>query len=158
MTHVLAEAHTRATPTDVWKMWTDVAGSPAWDQDVDWSRLDGAFCPGTTGAFKLKEGPRLRFTLDRVELLRAYANTVRLPGLRLQFTHEMQSHPEQGLLVRHGAHIGGPLGWLVRPLLQKKLQSALQVALHNMVWLAERNATAPSASAPAQRPAAQGLA
>jgi hypothetical protein len=140
MTHVLAEAHTRATPTDVWKMWTDVAGSPAWDQDVDWSRLDGAFCPGTTGAFKLKEGPRLRFTLDRVELLRAYANTVRLPGLRLQFTHEMQSQSGQALLVRHGARIGGPLGWLLAPLLQKKLQSALQVALHNMVWLAERNA------------------
>ncbi len=122
-------------------MWTDIEHSPAWDQDVAWSQLDGAFSPGTTGAFKLKGGPRLRFRLDRVELLRSYANTVGLPGLRLQFTHDMLPQADQGLLVRHGAHIGGPLGWLLRPLLQKKLQSALQVALHNMLSLAELHAT-----------------
>ena len=140
MPHAQVQATTLASATDIWKMWIDVEGSPSWDTDVDWSRLDGAFRPGTRGAFKLKGGPELSFELDRVELLRAYTNTVRLPGLRVRFTHEV--HPIDGRLhvVRHGAELGGPLGWLLAPVLLRKLRSALHQALQNMVKQAEQNA------------------
>jgi hypothetical protein len=121
-------------------MWIDVESSPAWDTDVEWSRLDGPFRPGTQGAFKLKGGPELRFELDRVELLRAYTNTVRLPGLRVRFTHEIEPIDGRLHVVRHGAELAGPLGWLLAPLLLRKLRAALEQALQNMVRQAEHNA------------------
>lgn len=121
-------------------MWIDVEGSPLWDTDVEWSRLDGAFRPGSRGAFKLKDGPKLNFELDRVELLRSYTNTVRLPGLRLRFTHEIETIDERTNVVRHGAEISGPLGWLLAPFLLRKLRVALNLALQNMLRHAERKA------------------
>jgi hypothetical protein len=121
-------------------MWIDVEGSPAWDTDVEWSRLDGAFRPGTIGAFKLKGGPELRFELERVELLRAYSNTVRLPGLRVRFTHEVESIDSRLNVVRHGAVLSGPLSWVLAPFLVRKLRTALQLALRNMLSQAEHKA------------------
>lgn len=140
MPHTQAQATTRASASDIWKIWIDVEGSPSWDTDVEWSRLDGAFRPGTQGAFKLKGGPELRFELDRVELLRSYTNTVRLPGLRVRFTHEVEAMDGKVHVVRHGAELSGLLGWLLAPLLLRKLRTALQRALQNMVQQAERNA------------------
>ncbi len=123
-------------------MWIDVEGSPAWDTDVEWSRLDGAFRPGSKGAFKLKGGPELRFELDRVELLRSYTNTVRLPGLMVRFTHEVESVDKRLNVVRHGAALSGPLGWVLAPFLARKLRTALQIALRNMLIQAEQKAHA----------------
>lgn len=127
-------------------MWIDVEASPTWDTDVEWSRLDGAFRPGTQGAFKLKGGPELRFKLDRVELLRSYSNSVRLPGLRVRFTHEFESIDDRRSVVRHGAVLSGPLAWILAPFLVRKLRTALLLALQNMLMLAEQKANLAAAA------------
>lgn len=137
MITVQATANTTASPAAIWQLWSDVAGSPAWDTDVAWSRLDGAFEPGTRGAFKLKRGPSLEFVIDQVATDRSYANTVRLPGVRVRFTHALEQVSPGALRITHGAELTGGLGWLVGPLLRRQLAKALAAALDNFVRLAE---------------------
>lgn len=146
MQDVIVEGRTSASAQRIWAIWLDVAGSPAWDLDVAWSRMDGPFAVGGRGRFKLKGGPEVGFVLDQVVRERAYANVARLlPGVTVRFTHELWAR-DGGVVVRHGAEIGGPLGRLLRPLLRRVLKGALQKALENMLRLAE-GASVQSASA-----------
>jgi hypothetical protein len=147
MQDVIVEGRTAASAQRIWAIWADVAGSPAWDTDVVWSRLDGPFAVGGRGRFKLKGGPEVGFVLDQVVRERAYANVARLlPGVTVRFTHDLW--PRDGaLVVRHGAEIGGPLGRLLRPLLRRVLKGALQKALDNMLRLAEETSVQPLANA-----------
>jgi hypothetical protein len=133
-----ASASTRASAATVWGLWNDVAGSPAWDTDVAWSRLHGSFAAGTRGEFKLKRGPSLAFVIDEVTVERSYANVVRLPGLRVRFTHTLDQLSPTALRVTHGVELSGGLGWLVAPLLRRPLARAMAAAIDNLVQLAER--------------------
>lgn len=137
MQDVIVEGRTSASAQRIWAIWTDVERSPAWDLDVEWSRLDGPFAVGGHGRFKLKGGPEVGFVLDQVVRERSYANVARLlPGVTVRFTHDLWPH-EGGVAVRHGAEIGGPLGRLLRPLLRRMLREALRKALDNMLLVAE---------------------
>ena len=135
---ISVEARTRATSAQIWKLWTDVEGSPLWDTDVEWSRLHGRFAVGTEGEFKLKTGQHARFTLVEVSPEVSYSNVVRMPGFRVCFTHRLERVSPRELRVVHGAQITGPLAWPVRALARKPLTQALSAALTNMLRLAER--------------------
>lgn len=137
MGHVIVEARTYASASDIWKLWTDVAGSPEWDLDVAWSRLHGPFQIGTRGEFKLKGGPRFSFVLDQVAKERNYSNVVRILGLSVRFTHALEEISATELRITHGVEFSGPIGWLLRPVARKLLSAALKTALKNMVNLAE---------------------
>lgn len=136
---IRVSASTSASAAAVWRLWSDVAGSPAWDTDVAWSRLHGPFDAGTRGQFKLKGLPPLSFVLDEVTRERSYANTVRMPGVRVRFTHDVEPVSSTTVRITHGAEIGGRLGWLLRPLVRRPLSRALAAALGNLVRLAEKD-------------------
>jgi uncharacterized protein YndB with AHSA1/START domain len=147
MTKAIATRRTTAPPAIIWRMWADVERSPRWDVDVKWSRLDGEFAVGTRGELELKSGVRLSFVLDEVVHGRSYANVVRIAGVRVRFTHDVEPISAGEYRVTHAAELGGPLGWLLRPLLRRSLQAALSRALGNMIRLAEeaRPCASPSA-------------
>jgi hypothetical protein len=141
MTTIEAVALTSAPAPAVWKLWTDIEGSPTWDVDVAWSRLHGDFAAGTRGELALKSGLRLSYVIDEVVEGQSYTNTVRfLPGLTVRFRHVHERVSATGYRVRHSADVGGPLGRLLVPLLRLPLQSALSRALGNLVRVAERRA------------------
>jgi hypothetical protein len=39
---------TTATPGEIWSLWADVAGWPAWNADIERIELDGPFAAGST--------------------------------------------------------------------------------------------------------------
>jgi hypothetical protein len=39
---------TTAAPEDVWRLWADVAGWPAWNRDIERIAVDGPLAPGST--------------------------------------------------------------------------------------------------------------
>jgi hypothetical protein len=150
MSKIRVSVSTVASPAAVWRLWTNVSASSAWDTDVAWSRLHGPFAVGTRGELKLKGLPTLSFVLDEVTKEQSYANVVSMPGLRVRFTHDLEPQSATTMRITHGAEIGGRLGWLVRPLVRRPLTRALATALDNFVRLAE---AAEPESAP--RPAAR---
>ena len=146
MPHVQVQATTRASAIDIWKMWIDVEASPTWDTDVEMEPAGRCVPARHPRRIQAQGRPELRFKLDRVELLRSYSNSVRLPGLRVRFTHEFESIDDRRSVVRHGAVLSGPLAWVLAPFLVRKLRTALLLALQNMLMLAEQKANLAAAA------------
>lgn len=139
---VRVERLVEASPEAVWKLWTDVEGSPRWDQDVAWSRLGGAFEAGTAGEFKLKRGPRVLFELIEVTPHRSYSNVAWFaPGLRVVFDHELTPVGPLATQVVHSARFAGRLGKVLAPVLRRPIEQALQRALDQLASLARQHRT-----------------
>jgi hypothetical protein len=51
-----ASLDTKATPADVWRVWSDVNTWPEWNPDMKESRLDGPLRLGTTGMINTRSG------------------------------------------------------------------------------------------------------
>src|SRR5947209_954573 len=51
-----ASLDTKATPADVWRVWSDVNTWPEWNPDMKQSRLDGPLRLGTTGMINTRSG------------------------------------------------------------------------------------------------------
>jgi uncharacterized protein YndB with AHSA1/START domain len=56
MTFREASLETKATPADVWRVWSDVDTWPEWNPDMKESRLDGPLQVGTTGMIHTRSG------------------------------------------------------------------------------------------------------
>ena len=127
---------TTASPDAVWAVWTDVAGWPAWDVELDSAALDGAFEEGATGRLVPKRGPSARFRIEDVEPGRAYTLVTRLPlgSLRVRRTWETV---EGGIAVTHAVTFGGVGGRALAGRLGPGFRRALPVALDRLRALSE---------------------
>jgi uncharacterized protein YndB with AHSA1/START domain len=62
-----ASLQTRATPADVWRVWSDVNTWPEWNPDMKESRLDGPLQLGTTGMINTRSGGKHAVVVTHVE-------------------------------------------------------------------------------------------
>ncbi len=60
---------TKATPTQIWRIWEDVENWKTWDQQIELSQIDGPFQTGTTGSTKFVSTPLFKTLLTKVEPL-----------------------------------------------------------------------------------------
>jgi uncharacterized protein YndB with AHSA1/START domain len=51
-----ASHNTKASPAEVWRVWSDVNTWPEWNPDMKESRLDGPLQLGTTGIINTRSG------------------------------------------------------------------------------------------------------
>ena len=135
---ITASLVTSASADEIWKIWTDVEKSIEWDTDVASSKLKGPFLVGTQGEFKLKDGPTFSFTLDEVLYKQQYRNTVRKFGLNLTFDHQIKPITDDQNMITHSVIVSGPLGKILKPILEPKLKRALSQSLKQMLNLAEK--------------------
>jgi len=57
---------TKATPTQIWKVWQDVENWKKWDPEIEFSEIDGPFKSGTAGRTKFKGTPVIKTLLTEV--------------------------------------------------------------------------------------------
>jgi hypothetical protein len=131
-----ATARTRATPEQVWRLWTDVAGWSRWDEEVAWSRLDGAFETGTAGALKPRVGPTTRFVLTAVEPQVAFTSRSSLPLTTFDIIHTL--HLDGGeTVIEHRLQMTGPLAFLFSRLIGAGVARALPGIVERLARTAE---------------------
>jgi uncharacterized protein YndB with AHSA1/START domain len=58
---------TTATPEQIWELWQDAENWKNWDQEIEFSRIDGPFQTGTTGCTKFVGTPVIKTLLTQVE-------------------------------------------------------------------------------------------
>jgi hypothetical protein len=58
---------TKATPMEIWRIWQDVENWKTWDEQIEFSRIDGPFQTGTTGCTKFIGTPIFKTLLTQVE-------------------------------------------------------------------------------------------
>jgi uncharacterized protein YndB with AHSA1/START domain len=99
---------TSATPEAVWRLYSDVATWPAWDDAVERVTLDGAFAPGSVGTFKLHGQDPLDFRVLEVEPQRGFTDETSIPGGVVRFRHRIEPLDDERARLTHAVEIEGP--------------------------------------------------
>jgi uncharacterized protein YndB with AHSA1/START domain len=67
-----ASLETKAPPTRVWQIWSDVNTWPAWNPDMKESQLDGPLRVGTTGTINTRSGGKHAVVVTQFEAGRSF--------------------------------------------------------------------------------------
>ena len=139
-----------ASPARVFALWSDAAGWPAWDPDLESASLDGPFAPGGRGALKPRGGPRTRIELTEAVPGRAFTAVSSLPLCRMVFEHRIEplGAGAEACRVTHSVRFAGPLAGLFRRLVGPTIRRGLPGTMAGLKRAAERRG-APSAGRPA---------
>ena len=79
-----ASLETKASPAEVWKVWSDIDHWPAWNPDMIASRLDGPLAVGTTGMIHTKSGGKHDVVVTHFEPGRSFElESGAMPGMKL---------------------------------------------------------------------------
>lgn len=80
---------TKAPPLQIWKVWEDAENWKTWDQEIEFSRLDGPFRAGTTGCTKFVGTPPIKTLLTQVEPHKLVVQESRLSFAKVISTQSM---------------------------------------------------------------------
>lgn len=136
---LVGSVEVRATPARVFALWSDAAGWPDWDPDLEGASLDGPFAPGSRGALKPRGGPRTRIELVEVLPDRAFTAASRLPLCRMVFDHAIEplGAPADGCRVTHSVRFEGPLAGVFRRLIGPAVRRGLPGTMAGLKRAAE---------------------
>lgn len=138
---ISAEALAKAQPSDVWSIWIDVSSWPKWDQELEWSSLNGPFQVGTEGQLKPKGWPPSKFHLISVEENKAHGDKTVMPMTEIIFNHSVATLGNGQVRVVHHVEVRGllaPLLWLT---MRRTLKKGLPKAVSTLAQLAEERST-----------------
>ncbi|MCB1114869.1 MAG: SRPBCC family protein [Chlamydiia bacterium] len=99
---------TKATPSQVWKVWEDVDGWKHWDPEIELSQIDGPFQSGTTGTTKFVGTPVFKTRLTAVEVEKLVVQEAYLSGARV-VSYQSMRHINGETEVTFEVKIQGPL-------------------------------------------------
>ncbi|MEO7113334.1 MAG: SRPBCC family protein [Polyangiaceae bacterium] len=103
------ERTTHASIEDVWAVYVNVAGWPAWHGGLDAAQLDGPFESGIGGAITVSVGisQDVPFHLENVVPLKSFDVVWKLgPLVKTTMTHTLEK-TSAGTLFKHAYHTGG---------------------------------------------------
>jgi hypothetical protein len=95
---------TSAGPAEIWRLWADVRGWPAWNGDIESIELEGPFAPGSrilmtpigeeTVELRIAEAVEPELFVDEAELGEIVVRTIhrvrRVDGGRARVTYRME--------------------------------------------------------------------
>ena len=128
---------TTADPGQVWQRWIDPGGWPAWVSDCSEVVVSAPLRCSSRGRRRLSSGRVEDFVVTRFVPGRSYGESVRLLGARLESRREVLGQ-QDGSEVSVAVSMHGPLSWLYRRSLSRRLSTALPAELSRLVALAER--------------------
>lgn len=111
--------------SDVWKVWTDVNHWHAWQDDIEYARLDGEFRTGTMFRFKPKGGPNINIEVTEVIPNEIFVDLTKFPLARMYDSHELIERGDQ-LEIRSTIRIEGPLSFLWRKLVVEGIAAGMK--------------------------------
>lgn len=121
---------TEATPIQIWKVWEDVENWKTWDQEVEFSYIDGPFQAGTTGRTKFIKTPSFKTLLTKVEPLKSVVQEAYINSFAKVISHQLMERVGNKTQVTFRIEIRGPLAFLFacfcRRFIQKKLPSEME--------------------------------
>src|SRR5579872_5950857 len=101
---------TGVTPSQIWKVWSDIKNRPKWDTDIEWAEINGPFETGSIIYFKVKGGRKLKMEITDCVPNKLFTDTFLFPFARMDGIHEMEQVSD-GLRITTTMKITGPLKW-----------------------------------------------
>ncbi len=129
---------TKATPEQIWKLWSDVDKWNSWDTQTEYSSLNGDFKAGTELIIKPKDAPKSKCKLLEVKPEKSFTVFAPLPLAKMYFIHTMEEKNSE-LFVTHRVEMTGILTFLFSRIIGKNLEKDLKEAMENLSKMAENN-------------------
>ncbi|HEY7487012.1 MAG TPA: SRPBCC family protein [Streptosporangiaceae bacterium] len=116
------EAVITGDPGAVWRVWTDVARWPEWDDSKELARLDGSFAVGTTGWAKQRGNLGGPFTITRLDPGCGWTTEAPLPLGKVVFDHRVEPAGSGQVRVVKTVEVHGGFTTLFRLIVAAKMR------------------------------------
>lgn len=123
---------TNATPTQIWRVWQDVESWKSWDEEIEFSRLDGPFKAGTTGSLKMHSSPILKTEITQCEPLRRYVFEAKLLLARSVSTSIIDQAADKTYVTLIN-EIRGPLAYFYALLIGRGIKNKAPLEIQRML-------------------------
>lgn len=123
---------TMATPSQIWKIWQDVANWNSWDEGIEFARLNGPFQAGSLGCIKPFDGPLLKTQLIKVVPNELFIQEAKLLWAKAVMTHSISL--DNGITqVTFQTDIQGPLAFFYSCFIGNSIRKKIPVEMKAML-------------------------
>ena len=130
---ITVSGEARTTRETVWAWYEASDKAPGWDPLIKRIESEGPIVPGGRGRNHPTSGPSAPFVYTEVTPLVSYTEVSSAPGAKFAFTHVLTDLSDGRVRITHGAEVSGSLAWLYRPLMQRRFDRGMRVAIDNLV-------------------------
>jgi hypothetical protein len=120
------------TAAQIWNVWTDVNRWQAWQDDIEYARLDGEFRVGNVILFKPKGGPKISIELTAVESNSRFVDLTRFPLAGMYDSHELIERGDE-VEIRTTISVGGPLSFVWRKLVVEDVAKGMKEQTERLI-------------------------
>lgn len=127
-----ASLETRTSPTEVWRIWSDVNNWPQWNPDMNESRLNSPLKLGATGMINTKSGGRHDVVVTHFEEGRSFElESTALPGTKMAIRASIEPIPN-GSRMTQGFEPRGLLAPIVGPMMSGQILKTFDAVLRGL--------------------------
>jgi uncharacterized protein YndB with AHSA1/START domain len=127
-----ASLETKASPAEVWRVWSDVNHWPQWNPDMNESRLDGALKLGATGMINTKSGGKHDVVVTHYEEGRSFElESTALPGTKMAIRATI-TPSGGGSRITQGFEPRGLLAPIVGPMMSGQILKTFKAVLNGL--------------------------
>lgn len=123
---------TKATPTQIWRLWQDVENWKSWDLEIELSQIDGSFQTGTTGSTKFVGTPLFKTLLTRVEPLKLVVQEAYLSFAKV-ISYQSMNEVAGKTQVTFQVEIRGPLSFFFACMLGRFIKKKIPIEMEEML-------------------------
>jgi hypothetical protein len=124
-----ASLETRVSPTEVWRVWSDVNHWPQWNPDMNESRLEGPLKLGATGMINTKSGGKHDVVVTHFEDGRSFElESTALPGTKMAIRATI-TPSGSGSRITQGFEPRGLLAPIVGPMMGGQILKTFNTVL-----------------------------
>lgn len=132
-----ASLETKASPTRVWQIWSDVNTWPAWNPDMKESRLDGPLKAGTTGMINTRSGGKHDVVVTQFEAGRSFElESTAMPATKMAIRATV-TPTANGTRISQAFEARGLLAPLVGPMMSGAILKTFNSVLEGLRQKAE---------------------
>jgi hypothetical protein len=126
-----ASIETTATPAQIWKLFSNVAGWKEWNAGIEKIEIDGPFAEGTTFSMQVPGGDTFRSRLIDVNEDEGFTDETVVDATRVVVHHKLVHLSSGRTRVTNSTVVTGPAAAEVGPLVTGDFQAVL-TALRNL--------------------------
>jgi len=130
-------AETTAAPQVVWRLWSDVAGWPQWNNGIEKIAVDGPFAVGTTFTMTPPGDEPIRMRLAEIVPGELFADEMDGGDFTVRTVHRLEPTPGGQTRITYRTEITGPAADQAGPALGPAIIADFPQVLAALAKLAE---------------------
>jgi Polyketide cyclase / dehydrase and lipid transport len=129
---------TTASPEAIWRLWSDVATWPEWNEDIEKIEISGPFAVGSTIAMTPIGQDTVELRIAEASESHLFIDEAEFPDVVVRTVHRIDPVSGDRRKVIYRMEISGPAAGTVGPELGPQISSDFPETLSGLVERAER--------------------